>query len=158
MSNKIANIKGLLHEIPESKRIQLLGEITSILLCSDLHRRYRVNDIGSVFLPAIHYNQFKIYKKGNTPVGIITWAFLSDEIEKKYITGKYFLQLEDWKSGNNGWVVDFAAPFGDAKQIIRDIRNNVFPDRVGKAIRMTPQGKIKSIYTLRGIRAKKNNT
>lgn len=158
MAKTISEIEGLLHKIPEAKRIKLLGEITSVLLCSGLHRNYYINDIGSVFLPPIHYNQFKIYHRGNTPVGIITWAFLSDEIEKKYLSQKYFLKLDDWNSGDNGWIIDFAAPFGDAKEIIKDIRNNVFPDRIGKAIRMTADKKVKSIYTLRGINVGKKKT
>ena len=57
-------------------------------------------------------------------------------LEEKYQKGeKVLTKLEDWKSGDNGWIIDFIAPFGHAKQIIKDLRNNIFKGKQGKALR-----------------------
>lgn len=39
---------GILNRISVPKRNQLIGELVSLLLCSPLHRRYLINDIGAV--------------------------------------------------------------------------------------------------------------
>ncbi len=150
-NNSFSFTKGILFEMTQKKRLELIGEIVSLMLCSKLHRKYFINDIGSVVFPAIHFNQFRIYKdKNKAPIAFITWAFLSDEVEKKYLTGNYHLKPEDWKSGENGWVIDFIAPFGHAKKVIDDLKNNVFVDVEGKALRMDSDFKIKKIMKLKG--------
>ena len=146
---------GILPKIPNQEKYNLIGQIASLMLSSEVHRKYLIDDIGAMFLPAIHLNQFRIYrnKKGD-PIGIITWAYLSNELQEKYQKGdKVLTKLEDWKSGNNGWVIDFIAPFGHAKQIIKDLRANIFKGKQGKALRISKNGKIKGIWNLHGKNA-----
>jgi cytolysin-activating lysine-acyltransferase len=148
---------GILLKLPKQKRYELLGEIASLLLASKLHRKYLINDIGAVFLPPIHLNQFRIYKnKEGDPIALLTWAFFSKEIEEKYLTKKYLLRPEDWKSGDRLWSIDFLAPFGHMKMVSKDLRNNVFPDAHGKSVRITEDGEIKGIYDWYGINYQKN--
>ncbi len=134
--------KGILAKMPKEKRSQIIGEIALLMLASKTHRKYLINDIGSVIFPAIHFNQFRIYKdKDKNPIALITWAFLSDEIEEKYLQGNYHLKPQDWKSGSNGCVIDFIAPFGHAKKIIQDLRSNLFVGMEGKALRVKDDDK-----------------
>ena len=73
------------------------------------------------------------------------------ELEEKYQKGeKVLTKLEDWKSGDNGWIIDFIAPFGHAKQIIKDLRNNIFKGKQGKALRITKDGKVRGVWKLHG--------
>lgn len=126
------------------------------MLASEVHKKYLIDDIGAMFLPAIHLNQFRIYRnKDGDPIGIVTWAFLSKEIEEKYQKGERNLKLEDWNSGDNGWIIDFIAPFGHAKQIIKDLRGNIFKGKRGKALRISKDGKIKGIWKLHAKSVKK---
>lgn len=142
---------GILPKIPKRERYNLIGQITSLMLSSDVHRQYLIDDIGAMFLPAIHLNQFRLYKnKDGDPIGLVTWAFLSDDLDKKYQKGGIKLGLEDWKSGNTIWIIDFIAPYGHVKQIVKDLRCNIFPDKQGKALRVTKDGKIKGIWKLKG--------
>lgn len=148
---------GILPKMPKQERYNLIGQIATLMLASEVHKKYLIDDIGAMFLPAIHLNQFRIYRnKDDDPIGIVTWAFLSKEIEEKYQKGERNLKLEDWKSGDNGWIIDFIAPFGHAKQIIKDLRNNIFPEREGKSLRITKDGKIKGIWKLHGTNFIKN--
>ena len=146
---------GILTQMPMDKRYKLIGEVVTLMLGSEMHRGYLINDIGAVFFPPMHLNQFRIYRKGDRPIGMITWAWLSEEVEKQYVTGKYNLKPKDWNGGDRGWVIDFMAPFGHTKQIVHDLKHNIFPDKVGKAIRMTPDGKIKGIWKLHGANCMK---
>jgi cytolysin-activating lysine-acyltransferase len=148
---------GILPKMPKQERYNLIGQITTLMLASEVHKKYLIDDIGAMFLPAIHLNQFRIYRnKDGDPIGVVTWAFLSDKNQGDYQKGLRSLKLEDWKSGDNGWIIDFIAPFGHAKQIIKDLRNNIFPDKQGKALRITKNGKIKGIWKLHGANFIKN--
>lgn len=148
---------GILLKLPKHKRYELLGEIASLLLASNLHRKYLINDIGAVFLPPIHLNQFRIYKnKAGDPIALVTWAFFSQEIETKYLSKEYSLKPQDWKSGDRLWSIDFLAPFGHMKMVSKDLRNNIFPNQHGRSVRITESGKIKGIYDWYGINYQKN--
>tara|TARA_A100001015_G_scaffold317899_1_gene436097 strand:+ start:411 stop:887 length:477 start_codon:yes stop_codon:yes gene_type:complete len=140
----------ILTKLSPSERHLLLGEITYVLMSSNLHRKYLIDDIGLVFLPALDLNQFRIYKVRQEPVALITWAFMSKEIESKFLTGDYTLHPDEWKSGDQAWVIDFLAPFGHAKEVIRDLKNNIFPNQTGKAIRVDENGNEKGVYRLHG--------
>jgi len=147
---------GILPKIPKQERYKLVGQITLLMLSSEVHKNYLIDDIGAMFLPAIHLNQFRLYKnKDGDPIGLVTWAFLNDDLDKKYQKGGVKLKLEDWKSGYNGWIVDFIAPYGHARQIVKDLRQNIFPDKKGKALRVTKGGKIKGIMNLFGANSRK---
>ncbi len=138
---------GLLSKLSQQKRNELVGEITFILMASEFHRRYLINDIAKCFMPALHLNQFKIYKnKDGNPVALVTWAYLSEEIEKKHMSGKYSLEINDWKSGDRLWGIDFMAPFGHMKMIKKDLEQGFFGKAHGRSLRMDIDGKIKGIY------------
>jgi cytolysin-activating lysine-acyltransferase len=125
----------ILRKMAPEKRFKIIGEVASLMIGSDLHISYNLHDLRNIFIHAIDCNQFRIYhNKQGLPIGFVCWAFLSDEVEKLYIQGKYKLKPQDWNSGNNGWIIEFIAPFGHAKKIISDLRNNIFPTRKGKAL------------------------
>ena len=147
----------ILNKMNEQQKYNLLGQITSLMLASKLHRKYLIDDIATMFLPAIHLNQFRLYKnnKGSV-IGIVTWAYLSDEQQEKYQKGqKTLTKLADWKSGKNGWIIDFISPFGHTKKIVQDLKNNIFPNINGKALRIDSTGKIKRISKLHGSKKTK---
>ena len=141
---------GLLNRMTPHKRALLIGEIVTLMLHSPLHRMYRINDIGSVFLPPIHLDQFRIYRMNGRVVGLVTWAWLTELVEQNYLTGKYHLRPKDWNGGTRGWIVDFISPLGHTREIIRDLRQNVFPGKVGRSVRVAGDGKFKGIRRLHG--------
>ncbi|MET0100888.1 MAG: toxin-activating lysine-acyltransferase [Sedimenticola sp.] len=151
MENKQTDDQGVIARMPQAKLHRLLGEMVSLMLQSTLHRSYLINDIGAVILPAINANQFRVYRSEKGPVGFVTWAWLTEPVEKKYVSGKYNLRPEDWAGGDRGWVIDFIAPFGHTKKIVHDLKHNVFPDEIGKAIRIGSDGKVKGIWKLHGV-------
>ena len=131
----------------------LLGEVVSLMLASNLHRDYLVNDIGSVFLPPIDWNQFRIYHQGERPIAFVSWAWLSEEVEHAYLHSDRNLTPNDWNSGSNGWIIDFIAPFGHATKIVSDLRTLIFPNVRGKAMRVKENGHVKGLIKLHGINA-----
>jgi len=67
--------------------------------------RYSDKDLFFRILPSYQLKQYKLHKQGNEVIAFTNWAFLSDDVEKLFISsGK--LEAKDWKSGNNVWHMD----------------------------------------------------
>ncbi len=125
----------------------VLGEVVWLYSCSDIHKRWAIESIHKWILPALKHEHYRIYHIGNKPVGFVSWAWLSEDVEKKYVLQPAALNPLDWTSGDRGWILDFIAPFGDAKAIIKDLRHNVFPHKVGKMLRVKQgESKMKIMY------------
>ena len=159
MPDKKPSRDGILSKIPTKEKFRLLGEVTGLMMQSELHRSYFIGDVYSCILPAIDLNQFRIYyKKGNHPIGFVCWAFLSEEKEQAYLKGEYSVQTEDWNIGDKLIFTEFIAPSGNVKSIIKDLTHNIFPNKIGKSLKMKEKRKIESIKTFYGKNTKRKNT
>jgi len=125
----------------EVSATRLLGEITWLMMQSDTHRYIFVVDLERLIKPAIQTGQFKIYRnqKGQ-PIGYVSWAFLSPEVEERFMTVPDQLRPSDWKTGPQPWIIDFLAPFGGTKQFVEDLRINVFPKDTVNSLRPAEDG------------------
>lgn len=63
---------------------QVLGEITWPMTQSPRHKAVPLGDLEWLVMPAILLQQFRIFYKGEQPVGVAFWA-LADEIVAKRI-------------------------------------------------------------------------
>lgn len=101
----------------------VLGDVVFLFLHSPLHRGWPVFMIERNVLPAIHHKQFRLYHDGNgRPIGFVSWAYLTDELDQKYQTGAYALKPMEWIGGTNAWIIDFVAPFGHTMAVRRHMR------------------------------------
>lgn len=127
------------------ERMRLVGSITQLMMYSPLHRQYTMDEVERRFVPSLLHNQFRYYEINGSPIGFVNWAWIDDEIEQKYQTGKYELTLDEWKSGANLWFPEMIAPFGHARQIAKDLRTNIFPGvKLGKSLRLSPAGQFRT--------------
>lgn len=148
---------GLLSKLTPQKFHLLLGEVTSLLMVSKVHRKFQVRDIADIIMPALNLNQFKIYRnKNKQPIGLVTWARFSDAVEKEYLSGKVVLSESELQSGNQIYITDFIAPFGHTKKIIDDMLKTTFIKDEVNAIRFTEQGKSrKRLWKFYGVNYQK---
>jgi cytolysin-activating lysine-acyltransferase len=131
-------------------RLQMIGAITHLMINSPLHRQYKVADIVERFVPALIHNQFRYYEINGDPIGFVNWAWLSNEVEEKFKTGQYVLNLDEWAGGENLWFPEFIAPFGHARLIIKDLRTNFFKKGTpAKSLKVSPDGSLKAVYRWR---------
>ena len=128
------------------QRLQLIGSITHLMMSSQLHLNYNISDIAERFVPALIHNQFRYYEINGSPIGFVNWAWLTDEIEQKYMTGEYVLNLDEWQGGRNLWFPEFIAPFGHARLIVKDLRSNILPKKTpAKSFKIRPDGSLQCI-------------
>jgi cytolysin-activating lysine-acyltransferase len=147
---------GILGKMPTKEKFRLLGEVSMLMMQSQLHCSYFIGDMYECILPPIDLNQFRIYyKKGGYPIGFVCWAFLSEDKEQAYLKGEYSVQIADWNSGDKLIFTEFIAPFGNVKNIIKDLTYNIFPNKIGKSVKMKQKRKIESIKTFYGKNVKR---
>ena len=129
-----------------AQRLQLIGSIAHLMINSPLHRQYKIADLTERFVPSLLHNQFRYYEVDGNPIGFVNWAWLSEEVEQKFLSGTYVLDLDEWQGGDNLWFPEFIAPFGHARLIVKDLRNNILPKGTpAKSFRVNPDGTFKSI-------------
>lgn len=113
---------------------EALGQIVWVLSQSLMHRELKIKDLEWSFMPAVLFEQFRIFRFGplpgsenldpaqfarlgltkegleQMPLGVAIWAKLSAETEAKLERGER-LDAQDWKSGDRLWLVEMISPF-----------------------------------------------
>jgi cytolysin-activating lysine-acyltransferase len=101
------------HAQPAPKTVsQVLGEITWLMTQSPRHKAIPLGDLEWLLMPAILLRQFRIFYKGEQPVGVALWALADELVAKRIDAGDKRLTAVEWKSGGNLRIVDIVAPFG----------------------------------------------
>jgi cytolysin-activating lysine-acyltransferase len=102
-----------LQTTPPPKTVsQVLGEIAWLMTQSPRHKAIPLGDLEWLLMPAILLRQFRIFYKGEQPVGVALWALADDVVAKRIDAGDTRLTAVEWKSGSNMRIVDIVAPFG----------------------------------------------
>jgi cytolysin-activating lysine-acyltransferase len=97
---------------PSKTVAQVLGEITWLMTQSPRHKAMPLGDLEWLLMPAILLRQFRIFYKGEQPVGVALWALADDLVARRIDAGDRRLAAVEWKSGINIRIIDIVAPFG----------------------------------------------
>ena len=125
--------KGLLHDMSGEKLAKLQGEVLSLFLASRRHSGDSLNQFAAAVLPAIHFNQFRIYRDATRPIGWVSWAYMTEEEAHGYMAGDFDFTVSTWINGEHLWFIDYIAPYGHALKIAEDLKHNVFPNDIAYA-------------------------
>jgi cytolysin-activating lysine-acyltransferase len=108
---------------PPSKTVaQVLGEITWLMTQSPRHKAVPLGDLEWLVMPALVLRQFRIFYKGEQPVGVAVWALADDLVARRIDAGDTRLAAVEWKSGINMRIVDIVAPFGGEAEMREQVR------------------------------------
>lgn len=127
--------KSLLAKLP------LLGPVIWLYMHAPSHKHLFLTDVEWMIIPPMTLNQYKLYMKEEAPLAYASWALVDEETEKRLLSGRIRLAPKDWKSGDRLWLIDLVAPFGGGKDVLKDIRDNVFPSRPIKQLVPDANGK-----------------
>jgi len=101
------------HVDPTPKTVsQVLGEITWLMTQSPRHKSIPLGDLEWLVMPAVLLKQFRMFYKGEQPVGVAVWALVDDLVAKRIDVGEKRLTAVEWKGGANMRILDVVAPFG----------------------------------------------
>jgi cytolysin-activating lysine-acyltransferase len=91
---------------------QVMGEITWLMTQSPRHKAIPLGDLEWLVMPALLLRQFRVFYKGEQPVGVALWALVDKLVAKRIDAGDRRLTAAEWKSGTTMRIVDIVAPFG----------------------------------------------
>lgn len=108
-------------------KIPLLGAVSWLMMQQSATRHTLLSELEWRVMPALVLDQAKIFMRDNAPIAYVSWAKLSDVVAKRYQAAPHHLSASDWSSGDQIWIVDLCAPFGGMQEVMKDLRENVFP-------------------------------
>lgn len=110
----------------QKSEAELFGAMVWLWMHSPTHRRCPLEHLQRLLMPAIKTGQFVLVLRNDEhqqPVGVMTWANLTDEAERRYLQSlDRTLQPRDWEEGDRPWVLDIVVPFGGTLQMVSAIR------------------------------------
>ena len=131
---------------------EIFGSAVWLWMHSAAHREAPLHTLSALLLPALKSRQFILASEGGKPVFYLSWAELSEEAERRYLTNPPVCMPEaDWKSGDRTWIVDWVAPFGHSKAMTRVLTRDLFPNRWARALYHRGDERGFRILTFRGI-------
>ena len=83
--------------------------------------------LAKMVTPSINLDQYQIHRIGNQDVGFTNWAYLSDNVEQRFLFTKK-LKDNEWNCGNNIWVMNVLAK-SNCLQIMKWVKN-YFRDKI----------------------------
>lgn len=111
-------------------KIPLLGPVTWLMMQQAATRHTLISELEWRVFPALLLEQAKLYLRDDAPVAFVSWARLSAEVALRYQQAPHQLVMSDWASGDQVWLVDVLTPFGGAQEVLKDLREKVFPGQV----------------------------
>lgn len=112
------------------QRLPMLGPVVWLMMASPATRHTLLSELEWRVMPAMMLGQTKLFMRGEIPVAFASWARLSVSAADRYRTAPHHLAAADWNSGDQLWLVDVFAPYGGARDVLKDLRENVFAGQV----------------------------
>lgn len=104
---------------------KVIADSLSLFSKSEDHQRYTVSDLQTYLLLPVQYNTIRLYYTGDTPVGLVTWCWLSPENSEKFLADNYHPTPDDHdkdkRHGKELWGMELIAPHGHVRQVLRAI-------------------------------------
>ncbi len=127
-----------LFPVPSQRAIDAvapLGFAAQLMADSTHHAALPASYLRKVIEPAFQHRQMKFYFNGDgDPVGYVIWVMAAPDVERRFLrSGQWNLHKSEWNEGETPWIIDFLVPYGNLRQVLRDLRDDVF--RAHRAVR-----------------------
>lgn len=114
--------------------MSVFSEVCDLLAASQTYGHWRFDKVVHTFLVPIAKEQALVYRRNGKLVGIITFAYVSDEALSDLVAGRRRIDLDDWQSGENIFFADILAPFGSVGSMMRQAQRH-FREKHGKGVK-----------------------
>jgi|GEM_PF-1747231 len=121
-------------------KIAAFGNAVWLMMHSKAHKHLFVTDMEWACEPPIALGQCYFWHRGHVPVGFASWAYLSEEAEKRMMQGIRKLGPADWNSGDRLWLMDLIIPFGGEQEAAKELKEKLFKDKKIKTLQPAPDG------------------
>jgi cytolysin-activating lysine-acyltransferase len=120
--HQISETEAIIMAKDVSDKMTLVGRVITLMLDSEIYLVDTLFDVKKNIVAPVFTDQAMIIVQDGKVTGYCSWAFLSDEVEKKYIADSNSLEVLDWKSGDNFWLIDVITPFNNGTALLNEAR------------------------------------
>jgi cytolysin-activating lysine-acyltransferase len=120
------------------KKIPLLGPVTWLMMQQTSTKHTLISELEWRVMPALIQEQAKLYMREESPLAFVSWARMSAASAERYRRAPHHLMFSDWTSGDQIWLIDMVTPFGGAQDVMKDLREKVFPGQEIHQLMPTP--------------------
>ena len=86
---------------------------------------------------------------------MVTWAWLSDDVQSDvHATGRA-LQRDDWTCGDRLFFNDWITPYANIRDVVYDMTHNIFPNEVATGLRRNSDGTVRRVNRWTGANLRK---
>lgn len=134
-----------------------VGYALELLAQSEYHRQFELDDyFCTEILPPLGCNQARFYVMSEgLPTGMVTWAWLSEEVERDVHTTGRALERGEWSGGDRLFFNDWITPYGNIKEALHDMTHHHFPNEVATSLRRHHDGSMRSINRWTGVNVRR---
>lgn len=124
-----------------------LGIAIGQLAASPYHCQFKLSYYLPVeILPPLKASQLRCFLDAEgTPVGLTTWAWLSDTQRRDIHETGRALQPDEWKGGSHPFVNDWITEPRAFRAVMTEKRDVIFPDHIVSSLRRNPDGSVRRI-------------
>lgn len=131
---------------------EVFGAAVWLWMQSASHRDAPLHTLKALLLPAIKTRQFVLVEEAGKPVFYLSWANMSVEAERRYMSSPPVCMPEaDWNSGDRMWILDWVAPFGHTKTMKRLLSQHLFANLSMRSLYHRGSGKGLRVMTFHGM-------
>lgn len=129
---------GATNENPYARVEEALGAVFNLMAAHPGYAGKTAKEIHERVLPAIATRQYRLVRKeSGEAVAFLSWAFVSERVERRLAVKNKVPRPSDWQSGKTGLLMDVVAANPQmAHQMIKRLKADVFPDKRLKAFAM----------------------
>ncbi len=114
-------------------KMALYGQALWLLGRSPAHRNLFILDLDWLILPPIALGQCRLWRQQGVPVGFASWAYVTTEVSQRIQSEMNAgrvpkLAPQEWRCGEQVFLMDMVAPFGGAEKFLEDLNSSVFKD------------------------------
>lgn len=124
-----------------------VGYALELLATSEYHCQFALGDYLDVeILPALRCGQARFYLTDRgAPTAMVTWAWLSREVEHEVHGTGRALAEDEWKCGDRLFFNDWITPHGNIRDVLHDMTHRIFPSEVATSLRRNPDGTVRRV-------------
>jgi cytolysin-activating lysine-acyltransferase len=134
-----------------------VGYALELLAQSPYHRQHKLGDyFRAEVLPALWAGQCRFYvTQEGLPTAMVTWAWLSAEVEREIHASGRSLSRSEWACGDRLFFNDWITPYGNIREVAHDMTHNIFPDQIATSLRRNMDGSVRRINRWTGVHIRK---
>ena len=120
-------------------RLPILGPAMWLYARDPVKKFMFIGDLDGTVLPPVVLDQCRLYTNNHLPYAFVTWALVNETVATRLRSAQPRIAPHEWKCGEEVWIIDAVAPFGQLDETLKDIRETVFPGRKVCALLPDPQ-------------------